>query len=87
MTGASSREHQHGAAHEYRDPWIARAAVEREGFVVVWDTRRKPKSFEILGRSATGEFTEFHVEFDGEIHKKKSAESDDPKWREDVDAT
>jgi hypothetical protein len=48
----------------------------------VHQSRRKAKHLEILGRSATGEFTEFHVEFDGEIHKKKPADSDAPKWRE-----
>jgi hypothetical protein len=81
------KKHQHGDAHEFRDPRTAIAAVERDGFVVVGEPRRKPKHFELLGRSATGKFTEFHVEFDGEIRKKKSADSDDPKWRETVDAS
>lgn len=81
------KKHHHGDAHEFRDPRIAVAAVEREGFEVVVEPRRKPKHFEILRRSAAGKFTEFHVEFDGEIHKKKSADSDDPKWRETVNAS
>jgi hypothetical protein len=76
------KKHQHDDEHEFHDPQIAITAVERDGFVVVGEPRRKPKHFEVLGRSMTGKFTEFHVEFDGEIHKRKSAEHDDPKWRD-----
>jgi hypothetical protein len=67
------KRHQRDGAREHRDSVKA---------VVVGAPRRKAKHFEILRRSPTGEFTGFHVEFDGEIHKKKSADSDDPKWRE-----
>jgi hypothetical protein len=76
------KKHQHGDEPEFHDPRIAINAVERDGFVVMGEPRRKPKHFEILGQSMTGTLTEFHVEFDGEIHKKKSADRDDPKWRE-----
>ena len=76
------KRHQRDGAREHRDSVKAVVAVEREGFEVVGAPRRKAKHFEILRRSPTGEFTGFHVEFDGEIHKKKSADSDDPKWRE-----
>jgi hypothetical protein len=76
------KRHQRDGAREHRDSVKAVVAVEREGFEVVGAPRRKAKHFEILRRSPTGEFTGFHVEFDGGIHKKKSADSDDPKWRE-----
>ena len=74
---------EHKKKHEHddnRDPRDALAAVAHEGFVVVGEARRKPKHFEILGRSAKGKLSEFHVEFDGTIRKHKPIEADDDKW-------
>jgi hypothetical protein len=71
---------KHDQSHAYEDPREALAGVTRQGFVVMAEPRRKPKHFEILGRSANGDLKEFHVEFDGSIRKQKPAEGHDPKW-------
>lgn len=69
------KKHDHGEPHAYRDPKTAIEAVTREGFKVIADSRRKPKHFEILGRSAKGEAIEFHGELDGAIRKRKPGRS------------
>jgi len=75
------KKHHHDEPHAYRDPKPAIEAVTREGFKVVAEPRRKPKHFEILGRSAKGEAVEFHVELDGAIRKRKPADIQEPKWK------
>jgi hypothetical protein len=65
------RKHGHGAPHDYQDPGDEIVAAAREGFEVTGVPRRRPKRFEILGRSLKGDFREFHVEFDGMIRKRK----------------
>jgi predicted DNA-binding antitoxin AbrB/MazE fold protein len=75
------KKHDHDAPHAYRDPHDAIEAVKQQGFKVIAEPRRKPKHFEILGRSAKGEVVEFHVELDGDIRKRKPAALDEPKWK------
>jgi hypothetical protein len=75
------KKHGHEGAHAYRDPSAAIEAVTKHGFKVIAEPRRKPKHFEILGRSAKGEVLEFHVELDGDIRKRKPADIHEPKWR------
>lgn len=74
-------KHGHGERHKYQDPRDAIAAVTREGFEVTGEPRRKPTHFQILGRSAKGSFTEFHVEFDGRIRNRRPADSHKSKWQ------
>ena len=75
------KKHGH-RPHEHDDvsPAAAIKAVTKARFKVLGKPRRKPKHFEILGRSAKGELIEFHVELDGHIRKRKPAEAGDPKW-------
>jgi hypothetical protein len=80
------KKHDHDEPHAYRDPRTAIKAVTREGFKVIAEPRRKPKHFEILGRSAKGEVLEFHVELDGDIRKRKPADLHEPKWKSAVPA-
>lgn len=80
------KKHGHDEPHGYRDPEAAIEAVTRHGFEVIAGPRRKPKHFEILGRSAKGEVLEFHVELDGEIRKRKPADLHEPKWKSAVTA-
>jgi len=75
------KKHGHEEHHAYRDPHDAIEAVKQQGFKVIAEPRRKPKHFEILGRSAKGELLEFHVELDGDIRKRKPADLDEPKWK------
>jgi hypothetical protein len=75
------KKHEHDEPHAYRDPRTAVEAVTRHGFKVIAEPRRKPKHFEILGRSAKGEVLEFHVELDGDIRKRKPADLHEPKWK------
>jgi hypothetical protein len=76
-----NKKHDHDEHHTYRDPRTAIEAVTRHGFRVIAEPRRKPKHFEILGRSAKGEAVEFHVELDGAIRKRKPADLHEPKWK------
>ena len=64
---------RHGHHHQQDDvsPADAINAVTEEHFVVLNQPRRKPKHFEILARSATGDLIEFHVGLDGHIRKRK----------------
>jgi hypothetical protein len=80
------KKHDHDEPHAYRDPKAAIEAVKRHGFEVIAEPRRKPKHFEILGRSAKGEVLEFHVELDGDIRKRKPADPHEPKWKSAVPA-
>jgi hypothetical protein len=68
--------------HEHDDvsPAAAIKAVTKAKFKVLGKPRRKPKHFEILGKSAKGDLIEFHVELDGHIRKRKPVEPGDPKW-------
>ena len=75
------KKHGHDESHAYQDPKAAIEAVTRHGFKVIAEPRRKPKHFEILGRSAKGEVLEFHVELDGDIRKRKPADLHEPKWK------
>jgi hypothetical protein len=75
------KKRDHDEPHAYRDPRVAIEAVTRHGFKVIAEPRRKPKHFEILGRSAKGEVLEFHVELDGDIRKRKPADLHEPKWK------
>jgi len=75
------KKHHHDAPHAYRDPRAAIDAVTRQGFELMAEPRRKPKHFEILGRAATGEVLEFHVELDGHVRKRKPADVHEPKWK------
>jgi len=75
------KKHGHKEHHAYHDPHDAIEAVKQQGFKVIAEPRRKPKHFEILGRSAKGEVLEFHVELDGDIRKRKPADLDEPKWQ------
>jgi len=83
---AHKKKHHHDAPHIDHDPKAAIDAVARVGFKAIAEPRRKPKHFEILGRSATGEIIEFHVELDGEIRKRKPADLHEPKWKSAVAA-
>ncbi len=74
------KEHGHDKRRNYRDPGAAIAAVAREGFEELGELRRKPKHFQILGRSAHGDFTEFQVGFGGAIRKHKPADIHQSKW-------
>jgi hypothetical protein len=75
------KKHGHDERRDYRDPGDAIAAVTREGYEVMGEPRRKPQHFQILGRSANGDFTEFHVGFGGAIRKHKPADIHQPKWQ------
>jgi formyltetrahydrofolate synthetase len=75
------KKHDHDAHHAYQDPKAAIVAVTQHGFKVIAEPRRKPKHFEILGRSAKGQVLEFHVELDGAIRKRKPADPHESKWR------
>jgi len=75
------KKHGHEGSHAYRDPKAAIEAVTKHGFKVIAEPRRKPKHFEILGRSAKGEVLEFHVELDGDIRKRKPADIHERKWK------
>jgi len=44
------------------------------------EPRRKSKHFQIIGRSANGDFTEFHVGSGGAIRKHKPVDIHQPKW-------
>jgi hypothetical protein len=81
-------EHKKKHDHDepYRDPRTAIEAVTHHGFKVIAEPRRKPKHFEILGRSAKGEAVEFHVELDGAIRKRKPADPHEPRWKSTVPA-
>jgi hypothetical protein len=68
---------EHPACH---DPREAIAAVTLEGFKVLGEPLGKSRHFEILGRSAKGEYVEFRVELDGAIHKRKAADIHETKW-------
>ena len=80
------KKHDHEEPHAFRDPKAAIEAVTQHGFKVIAEPRRKPKHFEILGRSAKGEVLEFHVELDGDIRKRKPADLHEPKWKSAVPA-
>jgi hypothetical protein len=80
------KKHDHEEPHAYRDPKAAIEAVTKHGFKVIAEPRRKPKHFEILGRSAEGEVLEFHVELDGDIRKRKPADIHEPRWKSAVPA-
>ena len=80
------KKHDHDGPHPFRDPKAAIEVVTQEGYKVIAEPRRKPKHFEILGRSARGEVLEFHVELDGDIRKRKAADLHEPKWRSAVPA-
>jgi hypothetical protein len=75
---------RHPDPDEHADPKLALAAVERSGFKVAAEPRRKPKHFEILGRDAAGAFFEIHVDLDGELRKTRPATKDDPKWAAEI---
>jgi hypothetical protein len=75
------KRHGHDEPRDYRDPCDAIAAVTREGFEVLGEPRRKPKHFQILGRSANGDFAKFQVGFGGAIRKHKPADIHQPKWQ------
>jgi hypothetical protein len=75
------KKHGHDERRDYQDPSDAIAAVIRKGFEVMGEPRRKPKHFQISGRSATGDFTEFQVGFGGTIRKHKPADIHQPKWQ------
>ena len=83
---AHKKKHDHEEPHAYRDPKSAIEAVTKHGFKVIAEPRRKPKHFEILGRSPKGEVVEFHVELDGDIRKRKPADIHEPKWKSAVPA-
>lgn len=72
-------EHKKPKHDDEGDPKAARKAVERAGFVVIGEPRRKPKHFEVLG-TKDGEHVECHVELDGAIRKVKPVEGGDGKW-------
>ncbi len=61
------KKHDDGEPHDDQHPGDAIAAVTREGFETTGEPRRKPRHFEILGRSTKGNFTEFHVEIGGTV--------------------
>jgi hypothetical protein len=73
-------EHRHERKLVKHDPRLALAAVKLEGYTVLGAPLDKPKHYEILGRSAKGKLVEFHVEPDGAIDRKKSADIKEPKW-------
>ena len=75
------KKHGHDKRRDYRDPGDAIAAVAREGFEALGEPRRKPKHFQILGRSAHGDFIEFQVGFGGAIRKHKRADVHQSKWQ------
>jgi hypothetical protein len=62
------------------DPAVAVKAARDAGYAVVGAPRRKPRHFEVLGRNARGGFVELHIEFDGDVRKRKPVESGDHKW-------
>jgi hypothetical protein len=62
------------------DPAIALKAARDAGYAVVGSPRRKPQHFEVLGRNARGGFVELHIEFDGDVRKRRPIESGDQKW-------
>lgn len=80
------KKHDREEPHAYRDPKAAIDAVTQHGFKVIAEPRRKPKHFEILGRSANAEVLEFHVGLDGDIRKRKPADLREPKWKSAVPA-
>jgi endonuclease YncB( thermonuclease family) len=76
---------KHGPHHHHHErddvsPAAAIKAVTKAKFKVLGKPRRKPKHFEILGKSGRGQLIEFHVELDGHIRKRKPVEARDPKW-------
>jgi len=80
------KKHDRDGPHAHADPKAAIEAVRHDGFKVIAEPRRKPKHFEILGRSGDGTILEFHVELDGHIRKRKPADLQEPKWRSAVPA-
>jgi hypothetical protein len=62
------------------DPAAAIKEARNKGYTPLGSPRRKPKHFEILGRSQDGELHELHLEFDGHLRKSKPVDADDPKW-------
>jgi hypothetical protein len=74
-------KHGHVERDKHQDPRDAIAALARQAFQVTGEPGRKPKHFEILGRSAKGSFTEFHVEFEERIRNHGPADIHAAKWR------
>ena len=72
----------HGPGHEHAhapaDPALVLASVQRAGWTVKGEPRRKPKHFEVFARRDNGVWSELHVDFAGKIYKEKAA--DLAKW-------
>ena len=51
------------------DPKTAMATAERNGYEVLGPPKRKPKHFEVLGRSRDGAVHELHIELNGHLRK------------------
>jgi hypothetical protein len=71
----------HESEHEpHADPKIATRAARDAGFAVWGEPKRRPKHFEVLGRTAERGFVELHIELDGKLRKTRPVEKDDLKW-------
>ncbi|UDL90822.1 hypothetical protein LGH82_05890 [Mesorhizobium sp. PAMC28654] len=66
------------------EPNAAIREAEAKGYAVLGEPRRKPKHFEILGRSRDGGLHELHLELDGHLRKAKPVLATDPKWAADI---
>ena len=81
------KPHDRGPPHEANidaDPERALRGARSTGLTVLGHPRRKPKHFEILGRDATGDLVELHVEFDGHVRKSRRVDPNDPKWDTEI---
>jgi hypothetical protein len=84
--GGRAVQIDHDDHHELADPEPALKTAATNGFTVLGEPRRKPKHFEILGRDASGDMVELHIELDGRLRKSRPVPGDDPKWAEEIDA-
>ncbi|HEY1778912.1 MAG TPA: hypothetical protein VGG79_00455 [Roseiarcus sp.] len=81
--------HEHHDFHEHQDHAGSEPALktaEANGFAILGEPRRKPKHFEVLGRNASGDMVELHIELDGRWRKSRPVPEDDPKWAEEIAA-
>jgi hypothetical protein len=72
-------EHPKKPGDDRTDPSIALTAARAAGYAIIGAPRRKPKHFELLGKSQGG-FKELHIELNGHIRKSKPVARDDHKW-------
>jgi hypothetical protein len=83
--GGRAVQIDHDHPHEHADPEPALKTAAANGFNVVGEPRRKPKHFEILGRDASGDLVELHIELDGRLRKSRPVPEGDSNWAQEIE--